>query len=152
MVPCCCRQLPAACRNHDVTVIFTDEIFHAAANVLTAVGTPSCVPDFLLLLAFPFGCPLLLLKWVPVVAVSLLLLASLLADISAVACVPPIAGGLAVAGGSAVAGVNALADTLSLPMFLLLLASLLMLVSPQLLVSTYSNLIYIRLPDYYYRA
>jgi len=55
-------QAASCCRHHDVTVIFTAEIFHAAANVLTAVGTPSCVPDFLLLLAFPFWLPLLLLN------------------------------------------------------------------------------------------
>ncbi len=78
----------SCCRHHDVTVIFTAEIFHAAANVLTAVGTSSCVPDFLLLLA------------VPSFADSLLLLTSLLSPVY-----PPTAGGLAVAGGSAVSGV-----------------------------------------------
>jgi hypothetical protein len=55
-------QAPSCCRHYDVTVIFTDEIFHASANVLTAVGIPSCVSDFLLLLAFPFWRPLLLLN------------------------------------------------------------------------------------------
>jgi hypothetical protein len=105
-------QAASCCRHHDVTVIFTAEIFHAGANVLTAVGTPSCVPDFLLLLTFPFWRPLLLLNgfllllcpyscWRPFLLTSLLSLVY-----------PSIAGGLAVAGSLAVAGGSAVAGIL----------------------------------------
>jgi hypothetical protein len=58
-------------------VNFTGDDFPAVSNVLTAVGS-SCVPNFLLLLAFPLLASLVDAAWLSAAAVSLFLLAFLL--------------------------------------------------------------------------